>query len=99
MFEKNNVRSEDRRPKTEDRRPATVTVHPSKRLFRLTSIADPAVSLEPPQTSLIFYVATRNGEVLLRVRCCGAHPVGDRRDRQVASGEARWRAVRPGGER
>lgn len=48
-----------------------MTVDTSERQFLVSSIADPAQTVEPHQMRLIIYTAARSGEVLLKVRCFG----------------------------
>ncbi|MFI4977745.1 MAG: hypothetical protein ACHQC8_03575 [Solirubrobacterales bacterium] len=43
----------------------------SERYFQLSSIANPAQSVEPHETALIIFTVTRSAEVLLTVRFYG----------------------------
>lgn len=51
----------------------------SERLFRLSSIANPAQPVEPHEAALIIYTVTRTAEVLLTVRFYGQTPFRVRR--------------------
>ena len=65
-----------------------------ERLFRLSSIANPAQPVEPHEAALVIYTVTRSADVLLTVRFYGQTPFRVRRGlRARLRRPLRWHAA------